>query len=186
MLRRRWFWLRRARLLGAPVYVHWSVLAVAALLVVISFKSPIHAVVALASYLGVIVIHELGHAWMARRLGYRVNAIHVAFLHGSCEYDAAYSEWDDVRIAWGGVLAQLAIAVPILIVATALGDRDLGYAGPAVAFLGYVNLLIALVNLAPAPGLDGHKAWRVLPLFAQWWRARTATKQTVVKLKRRR
>jgi Zn-dependent protease len=186
MLRRKWFRIGRARVFGAPVYVHWSVFCVAAVLVLMSFKSPIHAVVALASYLGVIVTHELGHAWMARRLGCGVHAIYVAFLHGRCEYHAPYRESDDVLIAWGGVLAQLALAVPILIVAKVFDDRDFGYAAPVVAFLGYVNLLMALVNLAPAEGLDGHTAWRALPLLVQWWRARTLTRQTVVKLKRRR
>lgn len=93
----------------------------------------------------------------------------MAFLHGRCEYEMPDTQFEDALIAWGGVLAQLAIAVPILIVATVFGDRDRGYAGPAVAFLGYVNLLMALVNLTPAEGLDGHLAWRAIPLL---WRNR--------------
>ena len=77
-------------------------------------------------------------------------------------------------IAWGGVAAQLAVAVPILIVATVFDQQDFGYAAPAIAFLGYVNALIALVNLAPAPGLDGHIAWRAVPLL---WRRTAAGKR---------
>jgi Zn-dependent protease len=185
MLRRKWFRLG-GKLLGASVYVHWSVFLAAALVVLMSFNSPIHAFVGLASYLGIIVLHELGHAWMARRLGCRVRSLCIGFVHGCCEYEAAETEAEDVLIAWAGALAQLAIAVPMLIVASLFADRDLGYAAPAVVFLGYVNLLIALVSLAPAPGLDGHTAWRGVPLLLDWWRARTATRQTVVKLKRRR
>ena len=109
MLRQKWFRLGRMLLLGAPLYVHFLV---AALIALVSFKSPIHAVVALASYLAIIVTHELGHAWMAQRLGYGVDAIHVAFLHGICVTDAPHSESDRVLVAWGGVLAQLATAVP--------------------------------------------------------------------------
>jgi Zn-dependent protease len=166
---RAWFQFRRARILGASVYVHWSVLVVVALLALVSISSPIHAAVAIASYLGIIVIHEAGHAWVARRLGYGVDAIHVAFLHGYCTHDMPYNEMDHVLIAWGGVAAQLAVAIPILIVATIFDRQDFGYAAPAIAFLGYVNVLIALVNLAPAEGLDGRIAWRVIPLL---WRRR--------------
>ena len=78
------------------VYVHWSVLVVVALLALVSIRSPIHAAVAIASYLGIIVIHEAGHAWVAHRLGYGVDAIHVSFLHGYCTHDMPYNETDHV------------------------------------------------------------------------------------------
>jgi Zn-dependent protease len=185
-MRSSWLQLGRTRVLGARVYVHWSVVAVAGLLAFVSFKSPIHAAVSIAAYFGVIVIHELGHALMARRLGYAVGAIHIGFLHGRCEFEAPYTERDDVLIAWAGVAAQFAVAVPILIIATAFEDYDFGYAAPAIVFLGHLNVMIALVNLAPAPGLDGGTAWRAVPLIGEWWKARKATKRAVTKLTRGR
>ena len=183
---RKWLPLRRMRILGARVHVHWSVFAVVLLLALVSLRSPIYAAISIASYLAVIVIHETGHAWVARRLGYHVSAIRIGFFHGRCEHEAPYRESDDVMIAWGGVLAQLAVAVPILIVAKLSGEPDFGYAGPLVAILGQINLMIALVNLAPAPRLDGHIAWRVVPLLRQWQRARMTTKRSLSGLKRRR
>jgi Zn-dependent protease len=182
-----WFRLRRIRLLGAPTYVHWSLLLVVGLLGFMSFHSLPYAVVAIASYLGVIVIHEAGHAWMAQRFGCRVFAIRIAWLHGCCEYeDAVYSEREDVLIAWAGVMAQLAVALPVLAVATVLEGYELGYAAPAVVLLGYANLSTALINLAPAPGLDGQKAWRALPLIWKWWSARRAARRVVHRLTRRK
>ena len=146
------------RIVGARVYVHWSVFAVVLLLALVSLRSPIYAAISIASYLAVIVIHETGHAWVARRLGYHVSAIRIGFFHGRCEHEAPYRESDDVMIAWGGVLAQLAVAVPILIVAKLSGEPDFGYAGPLVAILGQINLMIALVNLACClPALDAPK-----------------------------
>ena len=82
-----WLQFRRTRILGARIYVHWSVLVVVALLALVSIRSPIYAAVAIASYLGIIVIHEAGHAWVAHRLGYGVDAIHVSFLHGYYTHD---------------------------------------------------------------------------------------------------
>jgi len=183
---KRWFLFPRIRILDAHLYLHWSVPLVVGLLAFMSFQSPIHAAVSIASYFAVILIHELGHAFMAHRLGYEVDAIRVAFLHGRCEYQAPHSEMHDVLISWAGVLAQLAAAVPVLVVAALFENYDFGYAAPAIVFLGYVNLLIALVNLAPSPGLDGGTAWRVVPMLRRWWRVRRVTKRALDSLNRRR
>ena len=182
-----WLLLRRIRILGVPVYVHWSVLVVIGLFCFMSVYSVIYAVVAAASYLGVIVIHEAGHAWVAQRLGCRVFAIRIAWLHGSCEIeDNIYSERDDVLIAWAGVVAQLVVALPVIAAEIAFEGYDLGVAYPAVVLLGHVNLATALLNLAPALGLDGQKAWRAVPLMWNWWTARGATRRVLGQLKRRK
>jgi Zn-dependent protease len=183
---KRWLWLGRVRIINAHLYLHWSVLLVVVLLAFMSYRSPVHAAVSIASYLAVILVHELGHALMARRLGYDVVAIHVGFFHGRCEHEAPYTELDDVLISWAGVMAQLAVAMPVLVVAVLFENYDFGYAAPAVVFLGYLNLLMALVNLAPSPELDGGTAWRVIPMLRRWWRARKVTRRALGHLNRRR
>ena len=107
-MQQRWLQLRRVRILGARVYVHWSVFAIVLLLALVSLRSPVYAAISIASYLAVIVIHETGHAWVARRLGYEVDLIRIGFFHGVCEGEAPQHESEVVMIAWGGVLAQLA------------------------------------------------------------------------------
>lgn len=174
-----WIRLRRVSVLGAPVWVHWSALLVVGLLLLISITSPIYAVVSIASYLSMITVHEAGHAFVARRLGYSVTGIRIGIIHGWCEHEAPEYESEDVLIAWGGAAAQLCIAIPVLVIAWAMGSRDLYYFGPVVAFLGYVNLLMALVNLAPAEGFDGQRAWRALPLLFRWWRAKRSTQKAL-------
>ena len=132
------------------------------------------------------MVADCGHALMARRLGYDVLSIRLAFCHGACEHEAPHTEADDVLIAWAGVLAQLAVAVPLLVIASIFDKQDLGYAGAAVGLLGYANLLVALVNLAPARGLDGATAWRVLPMAMRWHEARRVTKNALRSIGRRR
>jgi Zn-dependent protease len=184
---RKWIGQKRLRSFGAPIYIHWSVFAVVLVLAAISIESPIYAAVTMVSYLGIIAIHEIGHACVAQKRGYDVISIRIAFLHGRCEYEAPDYEWDEVAIAWGGVLAQLLVAAPILVIATLLDRVNLGYLGPIVVVLGYLNLVIALVNLVPAPGLDGATAWRIIPLLweKRTFRRRRATERAGRKWKRR-
>lgn len=156
-----------------------------ALLGFLGFSSPIYAGIAIASYLGVICLHEFGHAYVARHLGYDVAAVRVAFVHGLCEYEAPHTHWDEVLVAWGGVAAQLIVAVVVFVVAAIIGRSDPGYFGPVIAFLGYVNLLVALVNLAPGGGLDGSVAWRIVPLLYQRYRAHREAARTITRLVKR-
>jgi len=182
---REWMGHRRLRAFRAPIFVHWSVLAATGVLVTLSFDTVVHAITAVVCYLSIIVIHELGHAWMARRRHYPVFSIHIAMFHGRCTYEAAEYEWDDVAIAWGGVLAQLAVAIPMFVLAAALGRASLGPFGLAISMLSSVNLIVALINLIPAPGFDGAKAWRVIPLARDWWTSRRTTKRVLRKWTRR-
>ncbi|MEL1265006.1 hypothetical protein [Pseudoxanthomonas putridarboris] len=149
---------------GARVELHWSVLLVAACVMAASFHTPINAAALVAAYFGILYLHELGHAFVARRLGYRPYEIRLGFIHGRMSYEAPRNERDASLVAWGGVLAQLAVALPLVVLAEFTNAGSLPVLGPAIAFLGYFSLLIAALNLAPARGLDGHLAWRLLRL----------------------
>jgi len=164
---RKWFSFRKLRAFDAPIFMHWSLPAAVAVIALVALGSPVYGVLFVASYLAVILVHELGHAFVARRLGYQVNAIGLTMLHGWCRCDAPDDEWHAIIIAWGGVVAQVAIAVPVLLIAVALGERDWGYFTPVIVFLGYLNLVVAIINLLPDNDLDGKVAWRVVPLLME-------------------
>lgn len=149
----------------APVFVHWGVLAIVGLMSFVAVSNPIYAVLFIASYLGTIVVHEWGHAFVAHRLGYEVDSIGITALHGWCRCEAPETEWDEVLIAWGGVAAQLAVALPVLLVMVALGDRSWGYFTPVIVFLGLLNVAIVIANLVPDDESDGRIAWRIIPLL---------------------
>lgn len=159
---KRHFRLRNLRIFGAPIYVHWTVLAGAAVLLALSFKTPFTALATLGSYLSMILLHEAGHAYLARRAGARVEAVYLGFFHGLCVFEAPPRERDIYVIAWGGALAQLAVALPLILLANLTPIVRWPVLGEVVLYLGYVSLLWAVVNLIPAPGLDGENAWRLL------------------------
>ncbi|WP_161813234.1 zinc metalloprotease [Steroidobacter agaridevorans] len=183
---RKWLRVRQVRIFGAPLYVHWSVPLIAALLVSLSFLvGPWLAITAAVCYFALILLHEAGHAFVAHRLGYEVEAVRLSGWHGRCEFEAPETEEHHVMIVWGGVLAQLAVALPMVTLAALVGRENLGYAGLAVAILGRTNLIMAAVNLLPVRGLDGAIAWRIIPLGIQWWRARRVAKRALSKFSRR-
>jgi stage IV sporulation protein FB len=159
------------------VFVHCSVLVVVGLLALLALGDMIFAVLFIACYLAILVVHEYGHAFVARALGYEVDSIWLTPLHGWCVYEAPDYEWDEVLVSWGGVAAQLAVAVPVAFLALAAWGDDWGYLTPIIVVLGYANLVVVAVNLLPSEDLDGKVAWRIVLLIWQRRRARRTTEE---------
>ncbi|MDB5802121.1 MAG: peptidase family protein [Rhodocyclales bacterium] len=176
----KWF-----RILGAPVHFHWSVVVVGTALFVGAIQTPFLAFEWLATYLAIILVHEAGHAYFAKRLGYRTHAIYLSFIHGLCVYDAPYYENEADQVAWGGVLAQLTLALPLVGLSWILGDNQHPAVRVLTTNLGYYNLFIAGFNLLPAKGFDGEKAWRLIPFYIKELRACTAAKHVTKRIIRR-
>lgn len=145
---------------GVPVYLHATLplgLALAS-----QFK------VRPLAWLGLILIvlvHEAGHAVLLR--WQRLPVIHV-LLHGfggECETVDWMTPWQRALVAWGGVLAQLALFLVVV------SSHDLGVWSNASAWgelystLTATNVLVAVFNLLPLGRLDGREAWR-LPWLA--------------------
>ena len=121
-------------------------------------------------YFTLILLHEAGHAYFARRAGARPIAIRMFLLHGECRYEEPYYAKDDYIIAWGGVLAQLAVAIPLVVLDATMDVTEVYGLPVVVRYLGGMSLLIVAINLLPFPGLDGEKAWRLPKLMYREWR----------------
>ena len=158
-----YFKFNNLKVLGAQLYVHWLVLTASVIITIIYWHSPISIVLALLSYFSVIFIHEAGHAAMATKVGCRVSAIRIGLVHGVCEYEQPKYELDDIKIAWSGVVMQIMVAVLVFSLSS-LGLGNYRFFGPILVFIGYFSLLIVPYNLIPIRGLDGKKAWRIIPL----------------------
>jgi stage IV sporulation protein FB len=99
---------------GAGVYLHWSLIVVGALILIGAFERPAETLVAWSCYFGVLLIHECGHLILAQRKGCSVNAIELYPICGLCCYSTPWSKYDDAVIAWGGVLAQAIVGIPLV------------------------------------------------------------------------
>ena len=161
------------RIFSAPLYFHWSAFVIIAVLLLHHIDEPGIAVVAVVSYVGLILLHEAGHAYVAKQHRLRRHAIRVAAFHGVCEFEEPEYAKQDYLVAWGGVLAQLLVAVPVILLDVVFDIGQVDLLGPAVAIFGYVSVAIAALNLIPAHGLDGDKAWQLFPLLLEERRERT-------------
>jgi Zn-dependent protease len=168
--------LKHFRIFGGEVRIHWAVILTAAYLYWQRAHRPADAITSIVCYFSVILLHEAGHAFVAHRLSYKVRAIELHFAHGLCQFDNPHNRQHHATIAWGGVLAQLLLALPVMVLAQIFPAKGVPIWGTAAYFLGYYSVLLVIINLLPIRPLDGAVAWRLLPyLWADikgWWRKR--------------
>jgi len=131
----------------------------------------------LASYYGVILLHECGHMVAAQRKGCAVWSIELYPLWGITRFSEPHSRFDHCVIAWGGVVAQVIVAVPIVVVTETFGYTRFEPLNTVLGCLGIFSLSVAVFNLIPAPPLDGSVAWGLLPALFRRPPARSAKRE---------
>jgi membrane-associated protease RseP (regulator of RpoE activity) len=156
---------RVVQIYGTDVFVHWSVFLIAALMLVGAKRRPLETVVGLVCYLSVLFIHETGHLIAARRRGCEVFSMELYPIFGLVRYETPWSRFDHCVIAWGGVVAQAVVAIPIMVWIELRGFTHFDAANAALALLGPFSLLVAAFNLLPFGRLDGAVAWKLIPEF---------------------
>jgi stage IV sporulation protein FB len=160
---------RVGTLRGIPIEVHWTVLLGLPWYYYLN-RSATATAVAFVAFSVLLLMHELGHAAVARWRDVAVGKIRLLFMHGSCTHEEPYYEEDDVLIAWGGVAAQLVVLALALVarpLVAELSPAAFVLASPLFAVLINTNLFMIVFNLLPIAPLDGAKAWRALPLLRE-------------------
>lgn len=157
---------------GVSVCVHWSVFVIAALMLLNAPRQPVLTLVVLTAWLGVLFIHECGHMIAAHRRGCAVYSIELYPIFGITRFDTPWSQFDHCVIAWGGVLAQAAIGLPLAAWVAIVGYTPFEPVNAALAVLGFCSLGIAAFNLLPVAPLDGAIAWQIIPAFIRRQRER--------------
>jgi Zn-dependent protease/CBS domain-containing protein len=139
------------------------------------------AVAAALAFFASIVVHELAHSLVARRLGIGVESITLFLLGGVATIsDEARRARDEFLIAIAGPLASLALGGVFLGVEAGL---DAAGAGPEVTrvffYLGVVNLFLAAFNMLPGFPLDGGRVLRAI-VWGAHGDLRTATRVAAI------
>jgi Zn-dependent protease/predicted transcriptional regulator len=164
-----------ARVFGIPIYVHFSWLVVFSLIAwtlatgyfperepnlpVTSYWA--RGLVASLLFFGSILLHELGHSFVALRSGLAIHSITLFIFGGVARLESDPKDGrTEFRMAAAGPLVSLALAVLFY----AVGFIPLlGGAGRAVSrYLAFINVVVAVFNLVPAFPLDGGRLLRGL------------------------
>jgi len=171
--------VRLGRVGGVEVRINWSWLVILALIVwsladgVFPSQNPglsrgVHlamAIVAALLFFASLLLHELGHAWQARREGMEIDGITLWLFGGVSQFKTRFpSAGAEFRIAIAGPLVSLVLGVVFVLLA--LAGLPSAVDGVA-AWLGYINLILLVFNLIPALPLDGGRVLR-----AALWQAR--------------
>lgn len=122
----------------------------------------IAAVVATLGLFTSLVLHELAHSIMARRLGLKINGITLFLFGGVAEMDSEPSDPKvELQVAIVGPIASLALAG--LFWSSVLVASIAGVGPIVITVLGYlaaINLTLAVFNMVPAFPLDGGRVFR--------------------------
>jgi len=137
------------------------------------------AVLAVALFFGSILLHELGHAFAARREGIGVEGVDLLFFGGVTSMDReSRTPGEEFRVAAAGPAVTLLLAVAFGLASAASGGTDVvsnalhfrvggaSMTQMVLAFSAGANAVLFLFNLLPAFPLDGGRitraiAWRL-------------------------
>ncbi len=169
---------RVMRIKGVDVYIHWSVFAIAGLMLLGVVQRPLLTLVCLTCYLSVILIHECGHLIAAQRLGCKVYSIKLYPILGLPDFQTPWSRFDHCVIAWGGVLAQAVVALPFVAYVALFGYTHVGIVNAVLVILGFYSLAVAVINLIPVAPFDGAIAWGIVPEVIRRVRTRRSERRS--------
>jgi Zn-dependent protease len=190
------------RVRGVPISVDWSWFLVLFFLIfwlselfadVLGQDTSSTAPFALAlvtsfGFFASIVLHELGHAFVALRHGIGITGIQLWIFGGVAQLDRESDRPStEFKVAVGGPAVTLAIVVVLGLIGLAVAgpdefwramllerDSDVSGALAAIAWLASINALVLVFNLLPAFPMDGGRIVRAIA----WWRTGDRTSAT--------
>ncbi len=153
---------RLGRVLGFPVEINVSflLLLVAVLLGYGGYSSASAGLLVIGLLFGSVLLHELGHAVIARRYGVHVSGIELSFFGGAAKMVQMPRSADhEIAIAAAGPVVSLMLAGAGLGLGGLLHASSLGW---LLGTIGWINLVLAGFNLIPALPMDGGRILRAV------------------------
>jgi Zn-dependent protease/CBS domain-containing protein len=184
--------IRVARIFGLDIFVHWSWFAIFILLVwslADGFFKDIGgddwsaasrwaaALITSIAFFASVLLHEMSHSLVARRLGLPVQSITLFIFGGvSALTREPESARDEFKVAIAGPAASFLIAAVMGIVfgiLFATGNEG-SVPGAICGYLSFINLALGIFNMLPGYPLDGGRVLRA----ALWASSRNMLKAT--------
>jgi Zn-dependent protease len=166
------------RIADIDIFIHWSFLLLPALVALESLvgggtvASFFGSVVFLLAVFGCVVLHELGHALMARHFGIGTRGITLLPIGGVAQLERMpKAPLQELAIAAAGPAVNVVIAVSLIAGLILGGGSVAATMGTTwgTSFIGnliWVNLILVLFNALPAFPLDGGRVLRALLALA--------------------
>jgi Zn-dependent protease/predicted transcriptional regulator len=166
----KWSW-KFMRIAGIDVYVHATFLILLSWVGMsyyvqrFSVADAWSGVVFIVALFGIVILHELGHALMARRFGIRTRDITLLPIGGMARLERMPDDpKQELLVALAGPAVNVVLAAVLYVVlvpATTLTDVHLA-GGKFLTNLMWVNVMLAGFNLIPAFPMDGGRVLRAL------------------------
>jgi Zn-dependent protease/CBS domain-containing protein len=166
------------RAFGIDVKVHWTFFLLLAFFAFLGYQGRgglIGALVTMTVIVALffcVLLHEFGHSLVAQRLGIEIPDITLLPIGGVARLKTLPDKpVDEVKIAIAGPVVNVVLAPIFFGVALLLGSNlfvtpnpvaGFGSVGQVFAYLGYLNLALAIFNLIPAFPMDGGRVLRGL------------------------
>ncbi|WP_169975777.1 site-2 protease family protein [Tautonia rosea] len=171
--------IKLGKLAGIPLYVHWTFLILLGFIGWRAYRisdqdigAALAAVAMVIAVFGCVVLHELGHALMARRFGVPTADITLLPIGGVARLQRIPEKpSQELLVALAGPAVNVVIAA-VLIGGLLLSRKDLAEIMPTgnlfdagsdpFGTLAFINLFLVVFNLIPAFPMDGGRVLRAL------------------------
>ncbi|ABO35483.1 peptidase M50 [Methanococcus maripaludis C5] len=145
-----------ARVMGIPIELHITFIL---LLVVVFYFWGIEGLILYMFLFTSVVLHELGHSYVAKKYGVTIEKILLLPIGGMAMMSEISKE-GEFKIAIAGPLVSLVLGSILLGVSTVTDYTLAEY--PLFQTVGGLNILLGIFNLLPAFPMDGGRVFRAL------------------------